>query len=271
MYKNDILMDENQIIAYLNGQLLPEEERAFEAQMQADSALEKEVRIQESIIKALRHKEYNHFLSKVKDFEQTLPRIAEKEVSVPLITPKPIRKPGTIRRLVPWMAAAASVALLLIVGSYFLQPADNEKFRTYYTTPVFVKMASGEDDIANFNRGINFLNNDSVAQAITALQLIQSDSELFLGSRYILAHCYFRLSNYKVALKYIKEIEGKVTQLKLLFGDYKEVDQKEVEWFKSLCLLGDKQNRAARQIIDKIATDNTHPYHGEALKLRAQL
>lgn len=274
MYKNDSLMDENQIIAYLNGQLSPEEELAFEAQMNANPALKKEVSTHESIIKALRHKEYNNFLSKVKAFEKTLPRIEEKEEAVSVINAEPTEKPGIIRRLVPWIAVAASIVLIFFAGNYFLSNDAEVIYTQAYQEAEYIKLQSNDEEVRNYNVGIDHFADGEYNQAITLFSSISDTSSLYLNAQYLLSHCYFKNKDYKKALQYLQKVEGKKAQITLLTTEneeYRKIDKQDVEWNKMLFLGGARQNNAAKKLLEKMVVDKNHYYHNKATLLKSKL
>lgn len=262
-------MDENKITAYLNGELSRNEAHDFEAQMQENSVLKEKVQKQEQILKALEYESYHHFLRKVKDFEATLPGIS-KQVPPPVIVP-------LVRRLRPMLIAAASIILIIIIVlKYFLPnheiPNNSKIAQRFYEHPSFIGIASDGSDIANFNSGIAEFDSSHFEKAITYLSNINNQSDIYLRTQYVLAHCYFNLKQYQKAIQHINALKGKEDSLQLFFGnDYQRVDKQEIEWFKVICLLLNKQITDASDMIKMIIKNPDHKYFKQAILLQKEI
>lgn len=272
-------MEEIRILAYLRGRLSPAERESFESEIESNPELAAQLKVQEKLIKALRNENYKPLLKETQEYSAISPTIkALKEKletvqsnadSAMALLPKK-SQPTVLRRLVPWLSAAAAVIIIFFTGSIFIS-LYNLKSIAIQNSPSlnFDKKAGIEEDALNLNQALDSIKVNNFKGAINHLLLINEQSELYITAQYLLGYSNIKLEKFKIALSYFNQLEGKEDQLDMtLSPNFESVDKKQVEWLKALCLLGSGKKKQALIIIDKIILDSEHPYHEEALNIK---
>ncbi len=211
---------------YLNGELTAGEAAAFEAEMNNDPALAKEVQLYRSIDNEMTEQQQQG--KKEGELKATLQNLTGEFFAVPRPKVISIKKYG-------WYAAAAAAVIIAFVwfNGSSSENFDNKKLYAYYTKngPELSSGQRGDNDTL-LERGIRYFNNKEYQQAFGILQPLVSkqrdDIQLYLA----LGYCYMQTGNDEEALSIFN---------KVIAGS--SVYQDQAYWYKALLLL--KQNKIA--------------------------
>jgi tetratricopeptide (TPR) repeat protein len=221
---------------FFKGELSPEEKLKFEQRIEEDPAFAEEVAFYAGALQATKDELAEEKKKKFREIYQ--------QDKHHIITPKPIRK------LWPYMAAAAIVVGILI-GAFLLfksssspqQLADNYINEKLKTLPV--KMGIEEDSIQT---GLHLYNEEKYDSALQLFEtIIQRDTGNYKAKIYM-GIVYLRTGNYDKALAYFRQLEN-----------YHSLLSNPAIFYQALTLLkrnqpGDKQK--ARQFLQQIVNSD---------------
>ncbi len=181
---------------YLLGRLKGKELETFEQKLQSDAVFAQTVEEQKQAIDVLRKLEDMELKMEVQEVQQKF----QKE-----------RKPvSTIRRLRPWLAAAAAV--LILVVSYIVLKGPNHKqlFNTYYAAydTSFGDRDASDDIKIKLAEASRLYKQKDYAQALPNLESLlpevdNSKLQLMIGI------CHLELNNYDKALPFFNQLYEK--------------------------------------------------------------
>jgi predicted negative regulator of RcsB-dependent stress response len=121
---------------YLLDRLSPEEKAAFEARMEKDKQLKKEVELQQTMVQGMtEYKEKQDFFKMLEDSEEESKKGATTPIPSADEDKKPAENTTILRRLRPVFAVAATVALLVLAYTFFINrnQADGPQLaQTYF-------------------------------------------------------------------------------------------------------------------------------------------
>ncbi len=246
----------SQIEAYLRNQMSDADRQHFENQIQQDAGLREEVQLQKNLQKGLK------VLAAKDQFRQIHQQLAEKgelmdvtpyqrkvEAEPEVIEFKP--KPAVTRNRWNFIAAAASLVILLGISWYFLQtPASNGTG------------ARPSEQLAE-----RFLN-----KPVKAAPVLVSDPDLLGASNEAPQTAQDSVQLYHaLGLLEKEQTRQAITELRSLTEDLQNHWDAAAQWYLVLAYLKNSQPEQARPLLHIIEQQNGHPYQVEARQLASEL
>jgi tetratricopeptide (TPR) repeat protein len=184
------------IESYFKGELLPDERRQFEQRITDDAAFAEEVAFYCSAIAATKDQLVE---GRKKQFRELYNNNKDKRKKT---------APSLVRKLWPYITAAAVVTGIIITLNIFSNPSPQQMADTYirknFEVPMGVTMDTREDSL---NKAINLYNENELPAALRLFEnLIQKDSTA-LHAKKMAGIVSLRLQLYDKAIDYFTQLE----------------------------------------------------------------
>ncbi len=236
------------IDAYLMGKLSAEEAKAFSDELQQNRALAEEVNTRKQLILGIQSEGRQ-------ELRESLDAIHEQ------LQPKadPIPR-SIIRRLSPWLAAAA-VALLALLFWFQSRPATNQQLYAANYTPYELSLNLRNNNEADKVNANNWYSQGHFDQALPLFQKLSAEHPEQGQFRMGLAIC-------------LLETQQKTAAQKELLAIYNSGDiflKEQAGWYLGLIALSNDQLTAAKTYWTPLANNPQADHHSDAQKLLAVL
>jgi hypothetical protein len=232
------------IDAYLNGEMSPEEVRAFEVEMENDAALKEAVELEQTLMDGI-------FAANLR---AELEEIAKEERSA--------NTGGKVVRLGQWRQIAVAASVLLLVGFFFwwnIQGGEQSPaFANIYSPDPGLPVVMGEMDEGIFNEAMVSYKEGEIQKAKTAFEVLCAGAEVD-------KYCFYLAQTLIQEEKYASA----VIHLEKVVADTNSDFRQKAQWHLAYCLyqIGDDKYTA---ILQDISDDANHPFHKEASELLSE-
>ena len=229
------------IDAYLNGEMNPEEVRAFEAEVERDAALREAVELERTLMDGI-------FAANLR---AELQDIAQEESSA--------NSSGKVIRLGQWRQIAVAASVLLLVGFFFwwnMQGGDQSPaFANAYTADPGLPVVMGEADEAIFNEAMIAYKEGENQKAQTVFEVLCTGAEID-------KYCFY----FAQTLIQEEKFASAIIHLDKIVGDTASDFRQKSQWHLAFCLykIGDDRYKT---ILQDISETVDHPFQKEADQL----
>jgi hypothetical protein len=244
---------EERIERYLRNALTEQERDRFQRDLKTDEDLRASLTMMEKIREALG---WSHFLGQLDE------ELARQRFFAGIAKEKRL---WTIRRT--WMAAAASVALLLIAGWSYLvtpDPTDWDALALVSIQQIDLEVAGRRSlnatDTTTFYRAANALARQDYAAASELLRAIPATSPKYARAQVLRAFSALAQQDYPKVLE--------ITEV-ILTESEPSLELQKAEWLRVKASVG--LQSPDRLLLDKIAQDPDHRFTNSARQLLAEL
>ncbi len=243
-------IDPTEIIErYLEGELKPEEKTAFENRLRTEATLVEEVALHQHLRKGIQSDGRTRMLDMLAGADRKMPAYHPPAQVIPF---------GEATRRRFYQIAAAVILLLIplyLVLDYNRKPS--KLFTAYFTPYQSVTVASG-DPLA---QAMQEYQQQNYAQALPILEKMLSQD----GNQ---DTTLFYQGNSSLALGKTDEAIASFARITASPGN---PFYHEAQWYLALAYLKEKQTSAARNQLQAITADNSHPYYNRAAELLQKL
>lgn len=212
---------------YLDEELQGIERQDFESELKSNKELTNEVTLHKIIRETVKEKDFYEIDEQLRNLRKL---------------PKRIK----IRRLV---ASFSFLAIAIISGIFFFNgsKSNDELYSQYYKpyNAALTKSNYAAQDI--FSRAIDFYNKQDYNQAISLLEQIKIDSELYASKEYFTAISYMGLQNFPEAIIHFKNISN----------DTESINYENTVWYLGLCYLKTNKTEQASQQFHQLIKNNS--------------
>lgn len=233
--------DFNLIEKYLSGKLSDTEKQSFDNRLAEDESFAQELENHQTAHKALDFLVASNLKAQLQEME------AESKVVS-------LRKRRKTRLSI--LSVAASV-LVLIGTFYIILPQNNlsntELAAAYYEEPDFGTRGSTAANA--LNEGINALQNNDLATAITQLGEVKDSDPDYLVAQYFLGHAYYSNGQFNEAEQSFSIVGNS--------NDLRYVEQ--AQWYQLLSCLA--QDASCTDQLNELIEEDNHSFHNEAVEI----
>lgn len=259
------------IEAYLNQELSPTDRQSFERELATDDSLRADVTTHRALRLGLRGLAIERRVRQAHDRYRLRPDEAQRPADAPTgsaAPSQPFRVTRPARTWVRW-AAAASVALGIGLGVYVYQQATYPTDLAYADRGLRQSLQGSADqlakslpatlaptDRANLLAAVREFKAGQYDAVIRQLTIPATDRQTTHYQRYFLGLTYLANHQPGRAIGPLQDalMEGRP-------GTSSVPLRQKADWFLALAYLKNDQPEQARPIIDRIRTDQAHPYH----------
>ncbi|MEM7371839.1 MAG: hypothetical protein AAF587_24705 [Bacteroidota bacterium] len=243
-------MPEHIIVAYLDGQMSPEERVSFEQTMTTDPELKEAVEQLKGIREQLSL--YQGELALRNKIEDIYSQLGEET--------EPENQSATVRPISLWtyiLPIAAAIALLLWIfwPSQALQPPTPEQLftQTYIPPAAPERMSIGQEDALQIlANGHEAYRQKDFESAAALYQEIIQDSLYGSEAAFFQAQSFLALQRYPEAKSALELVNDRV---------------QEVQWYRALIALGQGDIAQCKQLLQPIVSQPSFDFYQEAKKL----
>lgn len=252
------------IEAYLNQELSPTDRQSFELELATDEDLRADVATYRTLRLGLRGLALERRVQQAYDRYKARPDVEQPLATDLAASGTAISQPFTAARpartwWVRW-AAAAAVATSIGLGTYVYQQATHPADLAYADSSLqssadfFAKSLPANlapTDRAHLLEAVQAYKAGRYDAVIEQLTIPATDRQTTQYQRYFLGLTY--LANHQPA-KAIAPLQDALSTSSVPL-------RQKADWFLALAYLKNNQPEQARPIVDRIRTDQTHPYH----------
>jgi len=251
----------DKIEKYLNGDMTPQDEAQFDAEIEQNPELAAAVDnfgVANDAIEVLIEDNLRAELNNLKAEESG--NQASNVVSIN--KNKPVAK---MRSLRSYLAAAASVALLLgffgmnWAGNNYSNTALGEEMYSGYDLP---NVRSGNNTVHPFSEGLTAFQNKNYDQAVEFFKGIVVDDPRYPEAQFYLGHALLESKNFGEAATQFEKVAG--------LEDVRYTES--AEWYQIIAQLSlGETNNNFDTLLTKITTDKDHTFNKQATELQGKL
>lgn len=240
--------DRHIIQKYLDHELSQREMKRFEAELDADPALQADLNLYREVDEALADTEVLSFRDQLTDLRR------EKKSSG--------KRKASLRFSRPWhYAATAAVALMLAIGLATIldRPFSNKDLLKRYYKPYEVALINRSNDAEldlMLRHAEQLYQEGNFAEAVVYFEQVLEEQPGQIGANLYTGISYFELERYNEA----------GTSLNKVIDHQDNLYVEQAEWYLGLCLLATNENYRARRQFAKIASSNS-VYKSDAEKI----
>lgn len=241
--------------AYVTGQLPPRRRRVFEERMNSDPDFRKKVEGHQELIDGLLQLGNEYRIRKKLEEMQA--------VQPPPPNPEPLPQDLPISSLAPWRwVAAASVAVVLLMGGYYLLNLSHFQnqsvYSDWYRAEMPVKAATPTDCPAEIESITQLYYQKQYRETLSALQNVDSSATCV---QYYRGMTYLALDKSSTAIPLLQKTVRSSDSLL----------RERAEWYLALAYLRADRRADAQTILMAIAGKPTHPFQDQSWRVVEQL
>ncbi len=239
---------------YLHGHMSPEDAKDFRQKLKENPELDEDFHITKGLYEYLDKKEGVEYR---KIAEQAMLKYRSRHKDEFDDT----GKSNTLRRFVPWLAAAV---IILSIGIYFIintseKPSSTELYHKHYAYFEYtIELRNPGDSISKFYMGMLHYREGEFKNALSSFKLAKDNFDQI--STFYIGLCYLELDEYNNSAIYLEKAV-------VMNGEYKQ----DAEWYLALAYLADGKIEITGDIIRKIIKNPKHFYREKAKSLFADM
>ncbi len=244
---------------FLTGEMSPSEQEEFQEELRNDSSLQEEFETYRTLTNSIQQVEKDQF-------RKELLKMGEEQINREL-TQKTEDQDAKVKsinsnKLRYWVAAAASVIILLIPGSLYIynhiyHPQQVfEKYYTPYNNIVAPTMRNDTKESALQQTLGSYLTGDYEQSIADLRSYINNHQEKNIEARFFLGISYLETNQFKNAVEQFQTVIGKRDHL-----------ANQAKWYLGLTYLKMGKQKKAENQMQEIANHPSNSYHQKAREL----